>query len=167
MSLIDRSSEITNYLHQIEWDDPISITLTHKKWCYEFGKIDRLKVDRNTTYFFNRLNKKIYKNGFNRYNKKLKSLVSVGGDGDVVRFHLHLCVDKPNHIPYLFFKSLVEDSFYKTQYGWRNKDIQPMYSKGWITYMMEQRTKTFNSNDTIDRFSSSIDWVNSNVGLLN
>ena len=51
MSLIDRSSEITNYLHQIEWDDPISITLTHKKWCYEFGNIDRLKVDRNTTVF--------------------------------------------------------------------------------------------------------------------
>ncbi len=164
------TNDLQKIFKNIRWNNPISVTLTLKKSVFHNGvweKIDRIKVDRNTTHFFNRLNKKIYKNSFRRYGKKIRSFVTVGGDGDWVNYHLHMCLEKPNHVSYEQFCNLISECNSKTTFGNDSKDIQPMYSDGWITYMMEQRTKTYNTPDTIEMFSSSVDWLNSNFEQLN
>ena len=61
---------IREYLNQSEFLEPYSVTLTMKQFLQN-EKLDEIKSSENLKYFLNRLNYKIFKNRFRRFNKKL------------------------------------------------------------------------------------------------
>ena len=147
--------EILKYLHQIEFDNPISVTLTEKQH-FKGIVIDNIRSSQNTKHFLNRLNQRIFKNSYRRYGKRLKSFVVMEGNTSI-RHHIHLTLDRPHRITYEDFEYLITDCWSKTTFGYNHIDIRPMYNNGWFEYLLKCRTKT----DLL----SDIDWENTYNGL--
>jgi len=149
------TDEIYKFLSVVDFENPMSVTLTEKQQFNGF-ELDRIRSIRNTNHFLNRLNQKIFKNSYRRYGKRLKSFVVMEGNKNI-RHHIHMILERPNRISYEEFCYLVSDSWNKTTFGYSHIDIQKMSNSGWSKYILKCRTKT----DVL----SDIDWENTYVGL--
>ena len=143
---------LIEFIKNIQWNTPISVTLTEKKLCEKYGKNDDIKSSLNTKHFLNRLNKKIYGNSFLRFNKRIKSFVVMEVNKDN-RHHLHMILDQPNRLDYIKFKHLILNCWKVTNFGYNQNCIKEIYNEfGWLNYITKKRTK--------NEFLSSIDWLN-------
>ena len=150
--------ELRNWINKIDFIDPISVTLTEKEKIFGYKNykfyIDTIQSTQNTKHFLNRLNFKIFKNGFKRFNKRLKSFVVM--EGTLSNHHIHMILEQPNRISYEEFCYLIDHCWSKTNFGNSHTYIQKITSNGWLNYITKYRSKT--------EFLTDIDWVNTHIG---
>jgi hypothetical protein len=139
--------------------NPLSVTLTVKQRIEgQFRKSFSSKVDKeslsvNIRHFMNRLNKSVYGSSFNRYDKRL-SVIPVFEGNDLIRNHIHLTLQRPDHIDLVTFEKLISDSWLKTKYGYQNICVKEIYDyRGWLDYQLKSKSKGSN-------VSCFIDWGN-------
>ena len=164
-SVIERNryrKEIYDFLNNVSFDNPLSITLTEKvvdpiNPIIGQRKIDNIKSSINTKHFLNRVNQKVFKNSFHRYGKQLKSFVVMEGTSTTKRHHIHMILEQPNRYSFDEFKEVINQSWSKTKWGYHHTDIQQMSDNGWLHYLLKDRTK-------VDLLSD-IDWENTHIGL--
>ena len=153
--------KIYNYIKEIKFVDPYSVTLTEKKCFVGFNKtriwLDPIKSSRNTKHFLNRINQSIFKNSFHRYVKRLKSFVVMEKSSIDNQPHIHMILDKPNRFSVDEFTEVINECWSKTNFGYQHTDVRKIYSDGWLDYLLKDRSK-------IDLLSD-IDWENTHIGL--
>lgn len=147
--------EILSYLKDMNWSCPVAVTLTERQVFtgdrFTSFQIDDIRSSQNTRQFLNRLNKRIFKNSFSRFGKRLKSFVVMEGNRST-RHHIHAVLDRPSHIPFDDFKDLITDCWSKTKFGYNHTEVKEMYNDGWLKYLVKYRTK--------ENLLSGIDWEN-------
>ena len=153
--------KIYNYIKEIKFVDPYSVTLTEKKCFVGFNKtriwLDPIKSSRNTKHFLNRINQSIFKNSFHRYGKRMKSFGVMEKSKKDNRPHVHLILEKPDRIDEIEFEKLINECWGKTNFGYEHTHVKQIYSDGWLDYLLKDRTKTDLLTD--------IDWENTYLGL--
>ena len=137
--------------------NPINITFTEKQSLNGF-KIDNVASERNFRHFKNKLNTKLFGNGYRRFNKQLQMLV-VREVSSNLRHHLHCIVEQPHRIGFEEFTHLIETVWKSTDFGYEEIHIEKPSSQlredGWLSYIMKDRTKV--------NLSTSVDWINSSI----
>jgi hypothetical protein len=147
---------IKEYVKKHRVRNPINVTLTQKQF-WKGVPIDDIQSERNFRHFQNVLNRKVFGNSYQRYGRKLQSLVvrEVSGGG---RHHLHLILETPQKIPPNIFVWMIRESWVSTNYGYDHIHMEiPQTSQredGYLTYMMKGKTKPTG-------LPNSIDWMNS------
>jgi hypothetical protein len=68
------------------------------------------------------------------------------------RLHYHAMIDRPYYCLFETFKGVVTDQWLRTDFGYRQIDIQDAADAGWTDYMLKYRQKT--------SLLDSIDWNN-------
>ena len=99
------------------------------------GRLDKIEAQRNFRHFMSRLNQKTYGNAFRRYGKRLQVLPVLERSRDS-RLHYHAFLEDPyDNISRL--RAVVWDAWSKTRWGYGQFDLQPVYSDGWLDYIMK------------------------------
>lgn len=145
-------SSIIDWIDIEKWQNPFAVTLTLRSIrCRESGQSLRLTPEiasRNVRHFLNILNKRIYGAAAQRYGKQVQALAVAEG-GLSKRLHYHLMLDCPRDELVTEFPLIIKESWLKTDWGYRQIDVQPCDS-GWLTYMTKFRDKP--------DFASAFDW---------
>ena len=135
--------------------NPINVTFTEKQSLNGF-KIDNVVSERNFRHFKNKLNTKLFGNGYRRFNKQLQMLV-VKEVSSNHRHHLHCIIEQPHRIGFDQFTHLIETVWKSTDFGYEEIHIEKPSSQlredGWLSYIMKDRTKV--------NLHTSVDWINS------
>ena len=151
------NNQIRTYLKSKRVVNPLNVTFTEKqkvdgKW------IDDFQSEQNFKHFRNVLNRKVFGNGYKRFNKQLQMLVIREVSSDK-RHHLHCVVEQPKRYEFDEFVSLINSVWSVTKFGYDQIDIEKPSSQqredGWLDYIMKDYTKV--------SLSTSIDYVNSTV----
>jgi hypothetical protein len=154
--------EIYDFLTNISFNNPLSITLAEKNSDPNnpiIGQryIDNIKSSINIKHFLNRVNQKVFKNSFRRFGKCLKSFVVMEVSPLTKRHHIHLILEQPDRYSLDKFENVINQSWSETRWGYNHTHIQTMYDNGWLFYLLKDRTK-------LDLLSD-IDWENTHLGL--
>jgi hypothetical protein len=132
------------------------VTLTLKQ-CYCVNgvvvRLTPLEASQNLTHFLNVINRKSFGKVGVRKGKRVRCFPALEGDGKSVRFHYHLCLDKPEALTIEQFTALIHKTWLKTNFGYYQIDVRPC-DDGWISYMTKYRSKS--------EFADAIDWMNYN-----
>lgn len=144
---------IRTYFEAIPWQSPVAATLTLKQRIKQ-QKIDPYIATSNFRHFLNRLNRQVFGNASKRLGRGLRVIPILEHD-ELVRFHNHAVIDRPQHVTFQDFKVQIECCWSKTTWGYQESVIVPMTSPGWIRYI----TKT----DQKPEFDLAIDWTNTRV----
>ena len=151
------NDQLKNYLRSKRVKNPINITFTQKhkvdgKW------IDDFQSEQNFKHFKNVLNRKVFGNGYKRFNKQLEMLV-IREVSLNQRHHLHCIIELPLRYRFDEFSSLIKRIWRNTKFGYEQIDIEKPSSQlredGWLDYIMKDFTKV--------SLSTSIDYENSSV----
>ncbi len=151
------NDQLKNYLRSKRVKNPINITFTQKqkvdgKW------IDDFQSEQNFKHFKNVLNRKVFGNGYKRFNKQLEMLV-IREVSLNQRHHLHCIIELPLRYRFDEFSSLIKRIWRNTKFGYDQIDIEKPSSQlredGWLDYIMKDFTKV--------SLSTSIDFENSSV----
>ena len=145
---------IRDFVTQNRVTNPINVTFTEKQSMNGF-KIDSVISERNFRHFKNKLNTKLFGNGYRRYNKQLQMLVV--REVSNRRHHLHCIIEQPQRIGFEKFTHLIETVWKSTDFGYEEIHIEKPSSQlredGWLSYIMKDRTKV--------NLHTSVDWINS------
>ena len=148
---------IRDFVTQNRVTNPINVTFTEKQSLNGL-KIDNVVSERNFRHFRNKLNTKLFGNGYRRFNKQLQMLV-VREVSSNLRHHLHCIVEQPHRIGFEEFTHLIETVWKSTDFGYEEIHIEKPSSQlredGWLSYIMKDRTKV--------NLSTSVDWINSSI----
>ena len=136
--------EYRSYLHEINLENTLSVSLTMKQRI-GFEKLDDINACQNFRHFMNLLNCSVYGNAYKRYQRRL-GVVPVLENSLNNRLHYHLVLERPAFIALNEFKEIIACSWGKTKFGYGEIDIQNIYSDGWIDYI----TKFKFSEDQVD-----------------
>ncbi len=151
------NDEIRRFVTSNRVTNPINVTFTQKQSVNGF-RVDDVVSEKNFKHFKNKLNTKLFGNGYKRFNKQLQMLV-VREVSSNHRHHLHCIIEQPQRIGFEKFTHLIETVWKSTDFGYEEIHIEKPSSQqredGWLNYIMKDRTKV--SLDT------SIDWTNSTV----
>ena len=151
------NDQLKTYLRSKRVKNPINITFTQKqkvdgKW------IDDFQSEQNFKHFKNVLNRKVFGNGYKRFNKQLEMLV-IREVSLNQRHHLHCIIELPLRYRFDEFSSLIKKIWRNTKFGYDQIDIEKPSSQlredGWLDYIMKDFTKV--------SLSTSIDYENSSV----
>jgi len=151
------NDQLKTYLRSKRVKNPINITFTQKqkvdgKW------IDDFQSEQNFKHFKNVLNRKVFGNGYKRFNKQLEMLV-IREVSLNQRHHLHCIIELPLRYRFDEFSSLIKRIWRNTKFGYDQIDIEKPSSQlredGWLDYIMKDFTKV--------SLSTSIDYENSSV----
>jgi len=126
--LIDKyeyQTAVRKYIKDIDWVEPLAVTLTHKKstmigahwvrgtsYCYS----------QNLRHLRNVLNKKIYKRGFYKGNG-ITCIAALEPDGDN-RLHYHALLDARKDKAWCEVAELIEKAWPRTIWGYKQLDVQ-------------------------------------------
>ena len=136
--------EVREFSKKIDWKSPFAVTLTMKLAYHKDGCTVPLTPERasqNLKHFLNILNCKAFGKGGMRKGMKLTCLPTIEDNG--VRLHFHLCLEKPEGLTDVGFAELIERSWAKTRFGYRQIDAKPCHdTDGWIDYITKYRTKS-------------------------
>jgi hypothetical protein len=133
-----------------KFQNPAAVTLTMKK---RVGgrNADPIVASENFRYFTNRLNSKILGSAAKLHGRRLKTVAVIGSNADG-RLHYHAMIDRPPYCSSETFKEAVTDQWLRTDFGYRQIDIQDAANAGWTDYMLKSRQKT--------SLLDAIDWTN-------
>jgi hypothetical protein len=89
--------------------------------------------------------------GAKRYGERLQvvAVQELNADGSI---HYHAMIDRPYHCSFDRFCDVVRDEWMRTEFGYRQMDIQDAATSGWTDYMI----KPWQKASLLD----SIDWTN-------
>lgn len=160
-------SEIRKYLKPCGFFNPSSITLTLKKGVrfysdngLGYDRLDEIKLSNNLRHFLNRLNQQVYGSSCRRYGNKIPTIPI--WEWKQKEPHLHLLMDRPDHIDEGIWISLIDTNWSKTQFGNHQIKVIPTYDKtGWIDYITKIHSKDMKNH--LDHY----DWVNTNLPSTN
>lgn len=134
-----------NCCNVFDWSNITGITLTLKQSIcinniYENGDI--IKYNKNFVYFTMFLNQKLFKNGFKRYNKRIR-MIAVIEKNKNGRYHIHCAVENSvsNRMDNTVFNDYIEHCWKKTKWGHHNILINNNCDQGWIDYMLKKKDK--------------------------
>ena len=172
------NEEIRDFVRSNKIPNPINVTFTQKqkvvgegmfnitdkngnRVCQylKFNKhIDDVSSEQNFRHFKNKLNTKLFGNGYRRFNKQLQMLV-IREVSSNHRHHLHCIIEQPQRIGFEKFTHLIETVWKSTDFGYEEIHIEKPSSQlredGWLSYIMKDRTKV--------NLSTSVDWINSSI----
>ena len=151
------NDEIRRFVTSNRVTNPINLTLTQKQSVNGF-KVDDVVSEKNFRHFKNKLNTKLFGNGYRRYNKQLQMLV-VREVSSNHRHHLHCIIEQPHRIGFEQFTHLIETVWKSTDFGYEEIHIEKPSSQlredGWLSYIMKDRTKV--------NLNTSVDWINTSI----
>ena len=159
--------EIRNYLKTSDFINPSSITLTLKKGIrfysdsgFGYNRLDEMKISNNLRYFLNRLNQKVYGSSCRRYGNKIPTISIY--EWEQTNPHIHLLMDRPDHIDEDLWIYLIQSNWSKTPFGNHQIKVVPTYDEnGWIDYITKVHSKD------IKNHPDHYDWVNTNLPSTN
>jgi hypothetical protein len=132
------------------FQSPAAVTLTMKKRV-GFQNADLLVGSQNFRHFMNRLNNKILGSAAKLHGRRLKTVAVIEANADS-RLHYHAMIDRPHYCSFATFKAVVSDQWRRTDFGYRQIDVQDAADAGWTDYMLKLRQKV--------SLLDSIDWNN-------
>ena len=141
---INIKNSIRSYVKSFNIRGCLGITLTMKQEGSK-GKLDHFIASQNFRHFMNVLNRKIYKQQFKRFNKRL-NVLPVIENSDNNRIHFHTILSVPENINLNEYIQLIKETWINTSYGYREIDVKPFINSGWTEYI----TKFKSSNDDVD-----------------
>ena len=151
------NNQIRRFVTSNRVTNPINVTFTQKQSVNGF-RVDDVVSEKNFKHFKNKLNTKLFGNGYKRFNKQLQMLV-VREVSSNHRHHLHCIIEQPQRIGFEKFTHLIETVWKSTDFGYEEIHIEKPSSQlredGWLSYIMKDRTKV--------NLSTSIDWINSSI----
>jgi hypothetical protein len=98
-----------------------------------------------------RLNHKILGSAAKLHGRRLKTVAVIESNADG-RLHYHAMIDRPHYYSFETFKAAVTDQWLRTDFGYRQMDVQDAADPGWTDYMLKSRQKI--------SLLDSIDWTN-------
>ena len=113
--------------------------------------IDPMAASENFGHFMNRLNHKILGSAAKLHGRRLKTVAIIESNADA-RLHYHAMIDRPHYCSFEAFKEAVTAQWLRTDFGYRQIDIQDAADAGWTDYMLKSRQKV--------SLLDSIDWTN-------
>jgi hypothetical protein len=123
-------SDYLSYFNARRVPNPVAVTLTMKQRIetYDakgrFGtNIDLIKASKNTRDFMNRINKSVFGNGFVRYGKRLSTIPIIEGNS-FIRFHIHMTIERPDHLNQNELGSLIAKCWTQTMFGYHDINIK-------------------------------------------
>ena len=119
-------------------------------------KIDEVQCSKAFDLFMRLLNRAVYKNAYNRRDKRLRVIAVIEKHRDG-RWHYHAAIEPPKHLAAEAFETLINKCWHKTHWGYYETYIRPNADSGWINYMLKDRQKS-----GLDAWSDTIDWNNIN-----
>ncbi|MGY4366831.1 hypothetical protein ACVW1A_002896 [Bradyrhizobium sp. LB1.3] len=129
---------------------PAAVTLTMKK--RSGGRsTDDIIASENFRHFRNRLEHCLLGSAAKRHGKHLLMIVVLETSADD-RLHYHCIIDRPYHCTFGQFEVVVREEWTKTEFGYRQTDIQDQPDEGWTDYLLKRRQKR--------SLFDSIDWAN-------
>ena len=157
LSIKLNNEEYRKWIKTKKVNNPLNVTFTQKQRVN--GQIlDNISSEQNFKHFKNRLNKRVFGNGYRRFNKQLEMLVIREGTSQI-RHHLHCVIEQPKRFGFNEFVSLIKTEWLNTKFGYNHIHIEKPTTQervdGWLDYIMKDRTK-------ID-LSTSIDFENSTI----
>ena len=151
------NNQIRRFVTSNRVTNPINVTFTQKQSVNGF-RVDDVVSEKNFKHFKNKLNTKLFGNGYKRFNKQLQMLV-VREVSSNHRHHLHCIIEQPHRIGFDQFTHLIETVWKSTDFGYEEIHIEKPSSQlredGWLSYIMKDRTKV--------NLSTSVDWINSSI----
>jgi hypothetical protein len=113
-------------------------------------------ASQNIAMFLDRLNYKVYKSAYKRYDKKLEVITAIEGGKGILRenrkktdlnkrFHVHFLLEQPRHFDFDTFKKIIMNCWHDTPWAYSRNVIEPLESK---TARLFYSTKT--SVDCVD-----------------
>jgi len=151
------NNQIRTYLQSKKVVNPLNVTFTQKQYV-NGQRIDDPSSEQNFRHFRNVLNRKVFGNGYKRFNRQLQMLVIREVSSDK-RHHLHCVIEQPQKYEFEEFVSLIHSVWSVTKFGYKQIHIEKPSSQqredGWLDYIMKDYTKV--------SLSTSIDYVNSTV----
>jgi hypothetical protein len=143
-------TELRQLFDPTHFNLPAAVTLTMKKRVGS-RNIDLMAASENFGHFMNRLNHKILGSAAKLHARRLKTVAVIESNADG-RLHYHAMIDRPCYFSFEKFKVVVTDQWLRTDFGYRQIDIQDAATAGWTDYMLKSRQKT--------SLLDSIDWNN-------
>ncbi len=133
-----------------QFQNPAAVTLTMKK---RVGRrnADHMVASENFRHFMNRLNHKILGSATKLHGRRLKTVAVIESNADG-RLHYHAMIDRPDYCSFETFKEAVSEQWLRTDFGYRQIDIQDAADIGWTDYMIKLRQKI--------SLLEAIDWTN-------
>lgn len=114
-------------------------------------RIDEIDGQVNLRWFLNRLNKRVFGNGFTKYGKKLQVLPVQECTG-YDRIHYHLTLERPENIHWIRFQNIIRKCWGKTPLGYDEIEFDKNVDRGWGNYITK-----FKMNG---RYEDFIDYTN-------
>ena len=156
-----RKKAIRNAIHSVfdisKFRSPHAVTLTMKQARYIGGlcyiKLTETEASQNLRHFLNVVNRKVFGSGGVRKGERLNCYPVL--ECDSVRFHYHLCLDKPDALTIEGFTALIHKTWRRTNFGYKEVEVKPC-DAGWIPYMTKFQTKS-------DGYADAIDWINYHI----
>ena len=123
-----------------QFQNPAAVTLTMKK---RVGgqNADAIVASKNFRHFMSRLNHNILGSAAKLHARRLKTVAVIETNADG-RQHYHAMIDRPCYFSFEKFKVVVTDQWLRTDFGYRQIDIQDAATAGWTDYMLKSRQKT-------------------------
>ena len=112
---------------------------------------DAIVASENFRHFMSRLNHKILGSAAKLHGRRLKTVAVIESNADG-RLHYHAMIDRPYYCSFETFKGIVADQWLRTDFGYRQIDIQDAADIGWTDYMIKLRQKI--------SLLEAIDWTN-------
>lgn len=140
---------IKDYVKDFDTTNCFGVSLTLKQRVDNKSLTNNIS-SQNLRHFLNVLNKKCFGNSFTRFNKRLRVL-PVLERSKTGRYHYHLTLQNPFIDNPDRFESMINFTWFNTNYGYRHIHIHRNVNEGWNDYITK-----FNTRD------DEIDWMNFN-----
>ena len=150
IALPGAETELRQLLQSVKFTNPTAVTLTMKKRAGS-QVADPINASGNFRHFRNRLDHAVLGSRAKRYGVRLVMIVVLETSADQ-RLHYHCIIDRPYHCSFDKFGGIIREQWLKTDFGYREVDVQDQPDLGWTDYILKQRQK----GSLLD----SIDWAN-------
>jgi hypothetical protein len=142
--------ELERMINSAKFTAPAAVTLTMKK--RNGGRAaDPIIASENFRHFSNRLAHVILGSAAKRHGRRLLTIAVIETSADD-RLHYHCIIDRPYYCSFERFSTIITEQWQKTDFGYREVDIQDQANEGWTDYILKRRQKS--------SLLDSIDWNN-------
>ena len=101
------------------------LTLKQSVYVNYLVKGDRIHYEKTFKSFIRGLTKRVY--GCNNYKKRLLYLCTLEG-GDIGRFHINLCIRRPDWLPLDDFRKMIADEWIKLEWAMPEIYVEDRYA---------------------------------------